>query len=119
MKRIAVNWLVGIALGGAALLAGTGAARAGGDEDPAQIEAGRLLAERNCAACHAVKGAGPSPVPTAPLFSRFARDWPIGQMAEALAEGIVTGHGPARMPEFILTPEQIDELLAYLVSVQE
>ena len=40
-------------------------------------------------------------------------------MAEALAEGIVTGHGPVNMPEFVLTPDQIDALLAYLVSIQE
>jgi hypothetical protein len=43
----------------------------------------------------------------------------VGYLAEALAEGIVTGHGPIRMPEFVFSPEEIDDLLAYLRSVQE
>lgn len=119
MEQAAIRWLGCLAVAAAVLLAGGGAALAGGGEDPALIEAGRRLAQQNCAACHAIRGPGPSPVAAAPLFSHFARDWPIGQMAEALAEGIVTGHGPVKMPEFILSPEQIDELLAYLVSVQE
>jgi len=101
------------------VLAAAGSARAGGGEDPALIEAGRVLATVNCARCHAISGPGPGPVAQAPLFSRFARDWPVGQMAEALAEGIVTGHGPVRMPEFTFTPDQIDALLAYIDSVQE
>jgi mono/diheme cytochrome c family protein len=37
-------------------------------------------------------------------------------LAEAMAEGLVIGHGP--MPEFTFTPEEIDDLLAYLHSVQ-
>jgi len=108
--------LAAVALG---LLAAAGPARAGGSEDLALIEAGRALAEQNCARCHAIRGPGPGPVAEAPPFSRFARAWPIGQIAEALAEGIVTGHGPVKMPEFAFSPRQIDALLAYLVSVQE
>ena len=62
---------------------------------------------------------GPSPVAQAPPFSTFEREWPVEYLAEALAEGIVTGHGPVRMPAFVFEPEEIDDLLAYLVSVQE
>ena len=82
--------------------------------------AGEELAERLCARCHAVVGAGPSPVADAPAFSGLAHKWPIDYLAEALAEGIVTSHREdVRMPEFVLSPEQIDDLLAYLGSVQE
>lgn len=82
--------------------------------------AGGNLAERLCARCHAVAGPGPSPVADAPAFSGLARKWPIDHIAEALAEGIVTSHrDDVRMPEFVLTPKQIDDLLVYLKSVQE
>jgi hypothetical protein len=58
-------------------------------------------------------------VDPAPPFSTFERKWPVEYLAEALAEGIVTGHGPIQMPVFVFTPEEIDDLLAYLKSVQE
>ena len=75
------------------------------------------MAQSRCAACHAIAGPGPSPVATAPPFSGFGRKWPVESLAEALAEGIVTGHGPVRMPEFVLSAAEIDDLLAYLRAV--
>ncbi len=83
------------------------------------VEGGRAIAQTHCARCHAIAGPGPSPVYPAPPFSGFARKWPIDYLAEALAEGIVTGHGPVLMPVFVFTPEEIGDLLAYLKSVQE
>ncbi|HEV7372828.1 cytochrome c [Arenibaculum sp.] len=90
------------------------AGAAGGDAD-----AGRRIAEEHCAWCHAVAGPGPGPVAQAPAFSSFGRNWPVEALAEALAEGIVVGHSQVRMPEFVLSPEAIEDLLAYLASVQE
>lgn len=82
-------------------------------------EAGAELADRHCARCHAVSS-GPSPVMDAPAFSGLARKWPIEYLAEALAEGIVTSHRhDVEMPEFVFSPEEIDDLLAYLESIQE
>ncbi len=78
--------------------------------------AGGALAERLCARCHAISGPGPSPLAQAPPFSGFERKWPVYYLAEAMAEGLVIGHGP--MPEFTFDPEEIDDLLAYLHSVQ-
>lgn len=84
------------------------------------VTAGGDLAERLCARCHAIAGEGPSPVTEAPAFSGLAHKWPIDYLAEALAEGIVTSHrDDVRMPEFTFSPEEIDDLLAYLGSVQE
>ena len=83
------------------------------------LRSGADLAERYCAQCHAV-ASGPSPVADAPAFSGLARKWPIEYLAEALAEGIVTSHRQdVEMPEFVFSPEQIDDLLLYLESVQE
>ena len=83
------------------------------------IERGRALAERLCARCHAINGAGPSPVAQAPSFSTLERKWLVEYLAEALAEGIATGHGPTQIPAFDFTTEEIDDLLAFLKFVQE
>ena len=80
---------------------------------------GGEIAERLCSPCHAVSGSGPSPVAAAPIFSTIGRRIEIDDLAESLAEGILTGHGPTEMPEFVLTPDEIDAVLAYLHSVQQ
>lgn len=80
------------------------------------IGAGRQFAEQNCARCHAIGRSGESPFKPAPAFRTFARLWPLESLQEALAEGIVVGH-PA-MPEFTLTPRQIDNFIGYLKTVQ-
>jgi mono/diheme cytochrome c family protein len=83
------------------------------------VSQGGEIADRLCSRCHAISGAGPSPVPAAPIFSTIGRRIDIGDLAEALAEGILTGHGPTEMPEFVLTTDEIDAFLAYLHAVQE
>jgi mono/diheme cytochrome c family protein len=77
------------------------------------------MAERLCARCHAISGPGPSPVAQAPAFSTLERKWPVEYLAEALAEGLATGHGPVQMPMLDSTLEEINDLLAFLKSVQE
>jgi mono/diheme cytochrome c family protein len=78
---------------------------------------GRLLIEENCSPCHATGLSGESPHPDAPAFRTLSRNYPVSQLAEALAEGIMTGHPD--MPEFIAEPGQIDDMIAYLESIQE
>jgi len=80
---------------------------------------GREIAVSNCAGCHAIAGPGPSPEVSAPPFATFSQRYPVEMLAEALAEGIVVGHGDGvEMPEFVLDPSDIGALLAYLESVQ-
>ncbi|MEZ5996486.1 MAG: cytochrome c [Hyphomonadaceae bacterium] len=83
----------------------------------ANIAEGRRLAEINCARCHAIGPTGESTHPMAPPFRTFSRDFPLNTLEEAFAEGILVGHRD--MPQFQLEPSQIDDLLAYLNSVQE
>jgi cytochrome c len=83
------------------------------------VERGGAIAERLCARCHAISGPGPSPMSQAPAFSTFERKWPVEYLAEALAEGLTTGHGSVQIPAFDFTTEEIDDLLAFLKSVQE
>lgn len=84
-------------------------------DDAARSEAGRLLVETNCSGCHAVGRAGASPHADAPAFRTLHLRYPVELLAEALAEGITTGHPD--MPEFVASPEQIDAILTYIGSL--
>jgi mono/diheme cytochrome c family protein len=83
----------------------------------ADLAEGRRLAEVNCASCHAIGADGESRHPMAPPFRTLSRDYPVNALEEAFAEGILVGHRD--MPEFRLEPQQIDDLLGYIESIQE
>jgi mono/diheme cytochrome c family protein len=85
-------------------------------DEAADIAAGKAIAETYCAACHAVGPEGDSPRQGAPRFRELSQRFPIDNLEEALAEGIMTGHPD--MPEFELEPEEIGALIAYLESIQ-
>ncbi len=76
---------------------------------------GQAFAEANCARCHAIGREGDSPLAEAPPFRDLHTLYPIESLAEAFAEGIVTGHPD--MPEFELDAQQIDDVLSYLKSL--
>ncbi len=76
---------------------------------------GQAIAERLCARCHAIRELGASPMGLAPPFRDLPKRYPVENLAEALAEGIVTGH-PA-MPRFTFEPREIDALLTYMASL--
>jgi len=82
-----------------------------------RLEAGKKLASKKCASCHSIKHEGDSPNKEAPPFRTFAQKWPLESLEESLAEGIVTGH--REMPEFVLTPPEIDAFLTFLGSLQK
>ena len=55
-------------------------------------------------------------MPEAPAFRTLHTRYPVENLAEAFAEGFTTGH--PSMPEFQLDAAQINDLIAYLKSVQ-
>ncbi len=114
MKTNVVRTLSGAAL----LLALAGPATAQTATDATPNADGRIIADRLCARCHAIEPGAESPVPQAPPLWRIGQRYPVENLAESLAEGIVTGHGPVQMPSFQLDSASIDALLAYLASVQ-
>ena len=83
-----------------------------GDESDGDIAMGHSFVAENCARCHAVEAQGDSPLAEAPPFRNLHHKYPVESLAEALAEGIVTGH--ADMPEFVLTPDEIGAVISYL-----
>lgn len=82
----------------------------------ADLGAGRRLAEVHCARCHAIGEAGISRHPSAPPFRTLSVNYPITALEEAFAEGVLVGHRD--MPEFRLEPQQIEDLLGYIQSIQ-
>ena len=82
----------------------------------ASVERGRAYARSHCARCHSVDQNTASPFAEAPPFRTLHERYPVESLAEALAEGIVTGH-PA-MPEFRLEPNQISDFIAFLKSLE-
>ncbi len=76
------------------------------------VQKGKAILAEKCARCHAIGHTGASPLKEAPPFRMVARKYPVDQLAEALAEGISTGH-PA-MPEFTFQPREVAAILAYL-----
>jgi cytochrome c len=94
-----------------------GAARAAEDTP---VERGKIFAQQNCARCHAIGMEGDSPYSSAPPFRILHKRYDVGDLAEALAEGLIVVHNGSgeQMPEFILQPDQIDDLIAFLRSLQ-
>jgi mono/diheme cytochrome c family protein len=84
----------------------------------ALIARGQALATTRCGRCHAIGKTGESTNPKSPPFRYLSRRYPISDLQEALAEGIIVGHEGLEMPQFQFSPEMIDALLAYMDSVQ-
>jgi cytochrome c len=104
MKRVTLLWIA-IAMGSTAVVAQSG-----------RVQRGQTFAQTNCSQCHAIGRVGDSPMPEAPPFRTLHTRYPIEDLVEAFAEGITTGH--PSMPQFQLDPAQINDLIAYLNSIQ-
>jgi mono/diheme cytochrome c family protein len=73
---------------------------------------GLAILEKNCARCHAIGATGDSPHSQAPPFREVIKRYPVEDLEESLAEGIVSGHPD--MPEFTFKPEEIGAIISYL-----
>jgi cytochrome c len=83
--------------------------------DP-RAQRGLALARTNCTKCHAIGKVGDSPMREAPPFRTLHKRYPVEDLAEALAEGISTGH--PSMPEWRFDPGQIGDLIEYLKTLE-
>jgi mono/diheme cytochrome c family protein len=78
---------------------------------------GEVLLRDNCSRCHAIGKTGESPHPPAPPFRTLSSKYPVEDLAESLAEGIVSGHPD--MPIFVFSPTDVEAIIQYLQSIQE
>ena len=86
------------------------AATAGNDADI--VAKGRTIIEANCARCHAIGKSDSSHHKEAPPFRIVVTRYPPENLAEALAEGIMSGHPD--MPVFVFQEAEIEAIVAYL-----
>lgn len=100
----------------ACVLVGIGAAVAVAAEKDLTAK-GEALVKENCARCHAIGKEGASPHPDAPPFRTLSSKYPVEDLAESLAEGIVSGHPD--MPIFAFTPTDVAAIIDYLNSIQD
>ncbi len=109
--RLALFSTLAVLSGALAPLASSALAQGG---DPA---AGARLVRADCAACHAV-GADPdtrSPDPRAPRFLDVAR---MPSTTE-LSIKVFLRSSHRNMPNFILSPEEIDGIASYILSLKK
>jgi mono/diheme cytochrome c family protein len=78
---------------------------------------GEVLVRENCARCHAIGKEGDSPHQDAPPFRTLSSKYPVTDLAESLAEGIVSGHPD--MPIFVFSPQDVEAIIEYLESIQD
>jgi mono/diheme cytochrome c family protein len=78
---------------------------------------GKVLVEQNCSRCHAIGKEGASTHPEAPPFRTLSSKYPVEDLAESLAEGIVSGHPD--MPIFVFSATDVEVIIEYLTSIQD
>ncbi len=77
---------------------------------------GLTLIRANCATCHAIDQVSESPLKIAPPFRTLHAKYPIETLRMPLREGVLTGH--PTMPVFRLDPDQVEDILAYLKTLE-
>lgn len=87
------------------------------DDGTALRARGEGLLNKLCSRCHAIGREGKSTHAEAPAFRDVMKRYPAENIAEALAEGLVSGHPD--MPEFTFEPDEVDAIVGYLDSLRE
>jgi mono/diheme cytochrome c family protein len=77
--------------------------------------AGAAYAKQYCAKCHAIADEETSPEHTAPRFKDVANT--SGMMATALTVWLQTSH--PTMPNIILKPNDMSNVIAYILSLKD
>ena len=77
--------------------------------------AGAAYAQQVCAKCHAIDRTGSSPEPTAPPFKDVANT--PGMNETALTVWLRTSH--PTMPNIIVEPADMDNVIAYILSLKD
>lgn len=76
---------------------------------------GKALVQRECTSCHAVEPGGKSPNPKAPTFSAITNE--PSATPYSLRVFLQTTHNT--MPNFIIEPDDIDDIVSYIVSLKQ
>ena len=77
---------------------------------------GQTLVKANCSECHAIDKVSESPLKIAPPFRTLHVKYPIETLRLPLREGVLTSH--PTMPIFRLDPGQVEDVIAYLKTLE-
>jgi mono/diheme cytochrome c family protein len=77
---------------------------------------GLTLIRTHCAGCHAIDRVSESPLKIAPPLRTLPAKYPLETLRTPLREGVLTGH--PTMPVFRLDPDQVEDILAYLRTLE-
>jgi len=80
---------------------------------PSQRRGFRLVT-LHCARCHAIDKVGESPLAIAPAFRTLHLKYPVSDLQRPLAQGV----HPA-MPRFQLEAGQVEDIMAYLKTLEQ
>jgi cytochrome c len=107
-----------VAFANAVMLLGMSTVFADDNPPPGSLERDGLeLAERMCAACHAVGKTGASAHSAAPAFRHLSRRIDLDVFTNQLREGLISGHPD--MPTFRFSRDDARALTAYLRYIQD
>ncbi len=110
------SWIAAAGAALACLLIVGAAAGQAVPQPPPNLVNGQAIAQSKCARCHAVGMTGDSPLTDAPKFRDLHNRFDVADLQEALAEGIVVGHGP--MPAWALSATDVRDLIGYLKTLE-
>ena len=112
-----MNLVTGQALRTAMLASALTAAAWNANAQDGDVAAGRAFAREACNSCHVVEPTNVSPriVAIGPNFRDIANT--KGMTSTALRVFLTTSH--PKMPNLILTPEQMADVIAYILSLRE
>ena len=96
----------------AGILAGSSASA---QQSPA-VQRGLTFVRVHCAQCHAIDRISASPLAIAPPFRDLHLKYPIENLRRPLSEGIIANH--PTMPQFRLEADQVNDVIAFLKSLQ-
>jgi cytochrome c len=84
-------------------------------QSPAE-QRGLTFVRTNCARCHSIDKVSESPLAIAPPFRNLHLKYPVEDLRRPLSEGIIANH--PTMPQFRLEADQVNDVIAYLKSLQ-
>lgn len=122
-RLVLVGALVSLAACASPAIQPNGEAEASGwpgvalNADPAQIAAGREIAKRECAQCHAIERTGNSSNPGAPPLRNVLAVNDADRLAYRFIEAMRVGHD--EMPLFDFDVQAADALIAYIATISE
>jgi len=77
---------------------------------------GLTFVRLHCAQCHSVDPVSDSPLKIALPFRTLIQQFPLETLRRRLAEGITATH--PTMPQFRLEPDQLNDVMEYLKTLQ-